>query len=95
MKLDLKQPELSIRNEYTLQLFDENNTLIQETKCHNKASSQAFTYRYILPKSYTNIYLYLGTGTGTVDTTTLPMKMFAKKFSSSSISKILFLVKIF
>lgn len=86
MKLDLKQPELSIRNEYTLQLFDENNTLIQETKCHNEASSQAFTYRYILPKTYKDIYLYLGTGTGTVDTTTLPMKMFAKKFSSSSIS---------
>lgn len=86
MKLDLKQPELSIRNEYTLQLFDENNTLIQETKCHNAASSQAFTYRYILESRYKGIDLYLGTGTGTVDTTTLPMKMFAKKFSSSSIS---------
>ena len=70
MKLDLKQPELSVRNEYTLQLFDEDNNLLQEVKCHNAASSRKMIQYYMLLypiNYYYDYYLCLGTGTGIID----------------------------
>ena len=70
MKLDLKQPELSIRNEYTLQLFDEDNNLLQEVKCHNAASGKRFIeYCMLRYSTFHNDYLFLalGSGTGTIN----------------------------
>lgn len=83
MKLDLKQPELSIRNEYTLQLFDEDNNLLQEVKCHNAASSKKFIDYYILGDTY-YVYIILGTGIGTINIENADEKIFKLAFGSNS-----------
>lgn len=87
MKLDLKQPELSIRNEYTLQLFDEDNNLLQEVKCHNAASSKRFIEYCMLGYNVyypTHLYLALGSGTGTINIEEAQHKLFKQTFASSS-----------
>ena len=87
MKLDLKQPELSIRNEYTLQLFDEDNNLLQEIKCHNAASSKRFIEYCMLGykvSSPTSLYLALGSGTGIINIEEAQHKLFKQIFTSSS-----------
>ena len=89
MKLDLKQPELSIRNEYTLQLFDEDNNLLQEVKCHNAASSKRFIEYCMLgyKVSYpTSLYLALGSGTGIINIEEAQHKLFKQTFASSRIT---------
>ena len=89
MKLDLKQPELSVRNEYTLQLFDENNNLLQEVKCHNVASSKRFIEYGMLGYQQgiwaMSLYLALGSGTGTINIEEANHELFKQVFESSEI----------
>ena len=84
MKLDLKQPELSIRNEYTLQLFDEDNNLLQEVKCHNAASSRKFITACMNDGYWNrNFYLVLGSGTGVINIDENNHYLFNHKFGAS------------
>ncbi len=84
MKLDLKQPELSIRNEYTLQLFDEDNNLLQEVKCHNAASGKKYI-EYCILDGLTETYLGLGSGTGIINIEEDNHPLFKQSFKSSII----------
>lgn len=87
MKLDLKQPELLIRNEYTLQLFDEDNNLLQEVKCHNAASGKRFIEYCMLryqTYEFNSLYLALGSGTGIINIEEAQHKLFNQIFASPS-----------